>query len=332
MLSRRGFLGAVSVGPLIAPRSVRAQPARKIPLVACLWASAAAQVQPYRVEFEAGLQDRGWVAGRNIHLEHRYPDSTEAVDRLAKELVRLKPDVILAVTNPVIDVVRRITTSIPIVMLYVATPVEAGFIKTLGRPGTNLTGLSFDPSPELYAKDVEVLKEVAPRASRIGVLWNPQFYEISPAMRQYLDAVRAAGQRLALTLRFFPVTRLADVEILFSRIDDEHLDGMFVTSDPFVTFQHHRRIAELTAKRFPAVFVSREHVDAGGLLSYGPSLIRMPRYVAVYVDKLLRGARAADLPVEQPNVFELVVNLKTAKALGLTVPRSLLLRADHIIE
>jgi ABC-type uncharacterized transport system substrate-binding protein len=331
MLSRRRFLQTVSASLLAAPLAAEAQRGNT-PLVACLWGAPASLVQPYRMEFEAGLHERGWRVGRNINLEHRYPESPEAIPRLATELVGLKPAVIFAVTNPVIDIIRRITPTVPVVMLYAAAPVEMGFVRSMARPGTNLTGLAFDPTPELYGKVIEIFKEAVPKATRMGILWNPQFYEMSAAMRRYLDAVRAAGQRFSLTLRFFPATGLQELEALLAGIDKEHLSGMFVMPESFLTFKHQHRIAELTAKKFPTIFVYREHVDAGGLLSYGPSIIKMPRYAAGHVDKLLRGASVTELPVEQPSVYELIINLKTAKALGLTIPQSLLARADHVIE
>jgi ABC-type uncharacterized transport system substrate-binding protein len=331
MLNRRRFLGAVSGAFFSAPVVIEAQRG-KIPLVACLWGSPANLVQPYRMEFETGLQERGWVADRNITLEHRYPESPEAIPRLAAELVALKPDIIFAVTNPVIDVIRGVTPSVPIVMLYAAMPVEMGFVKSMARPGTNLTGLAFDPTPELYGKVLEIFKEAVPRTTRVGILWNPHLYDMSAGMRRYLEAVRAAGRRLSLTLRFFAVTGLGELETLIAGVDKQHLSGMFILPDSFLTFKYQHRIAELTAKRFPTIFVYREHVDAGGLLSYGPSIIKMPRYAAGHVDKLLRGASVTELPVEQPSVYELVINLKTAKGLGLTIPQSVLLRADQVIE
>jgi putative ABC transport system substrate-binding protein len=218
-------------------------------------------------------------------------------------------------------------------MLYASDPVGNGFVKGISRPGTNITGLTFDPSPDLYAKNVELAKAALPRATRIGVLFNPQFYYKNAATKANLASVTEAVRQVGVAARLLPVANLAEIDATFRSLMRDRPDALVIVPDAFVTFQHVIEIARLTlAQRLPSVHAFSEYVHAGGLLSYGPSIIEQPRHAAGHIDRLLRGANPAELPVEQPSRFELAINLQTAKALGLTIPPSLLLRADQVIE
>jgi putative ABC transport system substrate-binding protein len=287
---------------------------------------------PYRRALEAGVAEFGWIEGRTVRFEHRFPDSPERIPALAAELVALRPAVIVAVVNPVIQAVMAATSTIPIVMVYAVDPVAAGLVTSIAHPGKNVTGLTFDAAPELFAKDIELLREALPKARRVAVVLDQEFYKTA-GMRRYTDAVRGAGQKLGLELRWWPITGAVDIEKAFSEIAAARVDAVYVLGDAFVSFRHYQLIGAQAAKaRVPSFYPFREWVDAGGLLSYGPNIADMPRYAAGHIDKILKGADPGSLPVEQPTKFELVINRKAAKALGLTIPQTLLLRADHVIE
>jgi putative ABC transport system substrate-binding protein len=287
-------------------------------------------VAPYSAAIEEGLRDLGYVEGRNIVVHRRYAESKpERLPGLAAELVRLKVDVIVATTNPTIAAAKRATTSIPIVMVIASDPVGTGFVASLARPGGNVTGVTLDTGPELNAKRVELLNAIIPRASRVAVLWNPSF----PGAVESWNAAENAARRLGIPVRSVEIRGLDDFEAAFATMVRERAEGVVLVSSGPVAFTRRRHIVGLAAQaRLPAAHGLREWVDDGGLMSYGPSLIDLWRRSATFVDKILRGAKPGDLPVEQPTKFELVINLKAAKALGLTVPQSLLLRADQVIE
>ncbi len=223
---------------------------------------------------------------------------------------------------------KKATSTIPIVMVYGAEPVGAGFIASLGCPGGNLTGGSGDPTPEVYGKNQEFLKQVIPGASPVGFLWNPAFVGAAP----YVKAAEDAAQQLGVRLQSVQVRVPSDFEGAFASMLKERADGILVLAEP-LTFASRRHIADLAVRyRLPVVSSHREFADAGGLMSYGATLRDFWRRAAVYIDKILKGAKPSDLPVEQPTKFDLVINMKTAKALGLTIPQSLLGRADEVIE
>ncbi|MBI4587724.1 MAG: ABC transporter substrate-binding protein [Candidatus Rokubacteria bacterium] len=322
----------VALGILATPLSAGAQQPGRVPRIGILLPGSPptpATPLPTLEAFLQGLRDLGYVEGRNVALEYRWAEGKlDPLSDLAAELVRLKVDVIVTHTAPAIQAAKKATSTVPIVMAAVGDPVVTGLVASLARPGGNITGLSL-LAPELAGKRLELLKETLPKLSRVAVLWN----SASPAMvhtfRQALVAAETLGVKFqSLEVQGDPT----DFERAFSAITRERPDGLFVTLDPF-TSRHRGRIAELAAKhRVPAMYELREFVDAGGLMAYGPSSRDLWRRAATYVDKILKGAKPADLPVEQPTKFELVVNLKTAKALGLTIPQSVLIRADHVIQ
>jgi putative tryptophan/tyrosine transport system substrate-binding protein len=278
---------------------------------------------------DEGLRELGYVEGRNIVVERRFADGKqERLPALAAELVRLKVDVIVTGSNPVVAAVKQATTTIPVVMAVSRDPVGAGFIASLARPGGNITGLSNDPTPEILGKNLELLKEAVPGVSRVAFLWNP----VPPGAGTYRDVVESAARRLGVTFQSVEVRGRNEFEGAFAAMVRERAGGVVVAGDP-VTFGARSQVVLLAARnRLPAMYVQREFVEGGGLMSYGPNIAHQFRRAAVYVDKILKGAKPAALPVEQATRFELVINLKTAKALGLTIPPSVLLRADEVIQ
>jgi len=281
-----------------------------------------------RAAFLEGLRDLGYVEGRNLVIESRYTGgSPERAPAAAAELAALKLDVIVATNTPNALAAKHATRTIPIVFPAASDPVTSGLVISLARPGGNVTGLSF-LSAELVGKHLELLKQALPAVSRVAVLWEPGERPEKDMLRGADGAARALGLRL----HFVEVPRPDDFDRAFSEVTGARVGALaFVSSGMF--FVQQRRLLDLVAKhRLPTVWPWREAVDAGGLMSYAPHLPDLFRRAATYVDKILKGARPADLPVEQPTKFELVINLKTAKALGLTIPQSVLGRADHIVE
>jgi putative tryptophan/tyrosine transport system substrate-binding protein len=279
--------------------------------------------------FVEGLRDRGWIEGRNLVIEYRWAEGRpERLSRLADELVRLKVDVIVTLGTPPSVAAKNATQVIPIVMVSAADPVRLGLVASLGRPGGNVTGTSFDVGLEVFGKQLELFKEALPKLRRVAILSNAG----NPAQEIAVGNVKVAAQSLGLQLQHLPVHRPTDFDAAFGAMRNKHADGLLVLVDAF--FQLHRaRLADLAAKnRLPSMFGFREFVDAGGLMSYGPSASDIFWRAAGFVDRILKGARPGDLPVEQPTRFELVINLQTAKALGLSVPQPLLLRADQVVE
>ena len=313
-----------------------------------LAASLAADAQPtgkvYRIGFiltatpdetghlikalNEGLRELGYVEGRNVVFERRFAEGRqERLPALAAELVRLKVDVLVTGSNPVVAAVKQVTATIPVVMAVSRDPVGAGFIASLARPGGNITGFANDPAPEIVGKNVELLKEAVPRVSRVAFLWNP----VPPGAGTYKNAVESAARNLGLTFQSVEVRGRDEFEGAFAAMVRERAN-VVVAADP-VTFGPRSQVVLLAARsRLPAVYGVRELAEAGGLMSYGPNIADQFRRAAIYVDKILKGAKPADLPVEQPMKFELVINLKTAKALGMTMPPSLLLLADEVIQ
>jgi ABC-type uncharacterized transport system substrate-binding protein len=276
-----------------------------------------------------GLQDLGYVEGRNLVIERRYsPEGkAEELPELAADLVRIKVDVIVAGGSLTPHAAKQATTTIPIVMANHGDPVGSGLVASLARPGGNITGLSL-LSAELVGKQLELLKASVPRMVRVIILWNPT----SQTHPRLLNEADAAARVLGLRVQRVPASGLNDYERAFSATAQARANAALVLGDPI--FWYHRSwIAELaTNSGLPTMFGQREHVEAGGLMSYGADLRDNYRRAAAYVDRILKGAKPADLPIEQPTKFELVINLRTAKALKLTIPPSLLLRADQVIE
>jgi putative ABC transport system substrate-binding protein len=280
--------------------------------------------------FRQGLHELGWIEGRNIALEPRWTgEKPETLRALAAELVRLRVDVIVANGSPMIRAANQATTTIPIVMAASgADPVAAGFVASLARPGGNITGLSL-LSAALDGKRLELLKEVVPGIRHVAVLQNPDFPE---ATNRWRDA-EGAGKSLGVRLQAWEVRSPKEIETAFSAMDRARPKALLVFSDPSVLERHRGRIIALAVKyRLPAIYPWRSYVEEGGLMVYGPNLLDMHRRSATFVDKILKGAKSAELPVEQPRNFELVINLKTAKQIGLTIPQTVLYRADKVIR
>jgi putative tryptophan/tyrosine transport system substrate-binding protein len=280
--------------------------------------------------FRQGLQELGWVKDRNISLHARWAGEKEkSLDELAAELVGLKVDVIIAIGSPVIEAAKKATSTIPIVMAASgADPVTAGFVKSLARPGTNITGMTL-LSTELSSKRLELLKDVLSDSKRIAILRNPEF----PAVAVQWKETEAAAESLGLQLHPYDTTNRRDIDNAFKAMATTGTRGLVVFSDPVLLERNRSLIISLASKyRFPAVYPWRNYAEEGGLMSYAANLNEMHGRSATYVDKILKGAKPADLPVEQPTKFELVINLKTAKQLGLTIPSGVLARADRVIK
>jgi len=323
-VQRRAFLVTLAGGIVVAPLAVEAQPAAKVYRIGFL-----SQGQPPKAFLEAlqqGLRERGYAEGRNLVWEFRSTDgSLDQLPQFAEDLVRLKVDVILARSSSGAMAAKRATTSIPIVFFVVYAPVEIGLVPSLGHPGGNITGVAINVS-DMVAKRVQLLKELVPTLKRVAMLSHPPH----PTNAMQLQGAMAAARTLGLQFEEVPVRGPDDFASALKAL--RGIDGVLNADNPlFVT--HRVRLAEAVAgSRLPAIYPARLYVEAGGLMSHGPNLPDLWRHAAVYVDKILKGAKPADLPVEQPTTFELVINLKAARALGLTIPQSLLQRADQVIE
>ena len=313
---------------LLAPLASDAQPTGTVYRIGFLGNSTAALEANLVGPFREGLHDLGYDEGRNVLIEYRWAEGKyERFPALIAELIALKVDVIVTAGTPATLAVKKATTSVPLVMVAVGDPVGTGIVASLNRPGGNITGLT-SISPELEGKRLELLREVVPKLSRVAVLWNP----VSPFQVIAEKEVRAAAQVLRMNVLSLGVRTPEELKDALAAIARERPGALLVLADRL--FLHNRaRIMEFAAQnRLPGVHAYRELVEAGGLMSYGPSYAGMHKRAATYVDKILRGASPADLPVERPATFELVVNLKAAKALGLTMPQSVLLRATEVIQ
>jgi putative ABC transport system substrate-binding protein len=311
---------------LAVPRPVEAQVAGRIPRIGLI--NEFTPAHPFTAAFQQGLREHGYVEGKSIAVEYRHAHGVlDRVSNFAIELLRLKVEVLVVGGTMSAQLAKAQTTTVPIVFATSGDPVSSGVVASLARPGGNATGISLI-SPELSGKQLGLLKEAVPKASRVGVLYNP----VNPAAGDALKVTREAAHALALDLQLLGVSQPKDLPDAFSTLTAWRAGGVLVLADPFLGNEI-QQISSLAAKsRLPAMYVRGEFAEAGGLLAYGPSFSDNYRRAATYVDKILRGAKPADLPVEQPTKFELVINAKTAKALGLMIPRSLLARADQVIE
>jgi putative ABC transport system substrate-binding protein len=326
-MDRRTFIASMVGAVLAAPLAAEAQQAGKVYRVGLLWESPA--VFPDAIEaFRQGLRDLGYVEGRTIAIEYRWAEGKpERMRELAEELVRLKVDVIIAPSSVYVGAAKRATTTIPIIFMSHADPIGSGHVASLARPGGNITGLSLMMT-ETSVKGLELFKEAVPGLARVAVVWDPA----TPSHEPALKAVEAAGPALGLRIQPVAVRSATEFDGAFSAIVRERAGGVLVLSTPFF-IAGAKRLAELAmTHKLPSLFGPRHHVESGGLMSYSPDRADQWRRGAIYVDKILKGAKPADLPVQQPTKFELVINLKTARALGLTVPPSLLQRADQVIQ
>ena len=305
-----------------------AQQRGKVPRIGFLAAPSPSFFSTRMNAFREGLYDLGHVEGKNIAIEYRYAGGKlDRLPALAAELVRLKVDVIVTSSAPGAVAAKHATGTIPVVFVTAGDPVGMGLVTSMARPGGNITGLTTH-APELSGKRLELLKEVVPRITRVAVLWNPS----NPGFSEMLKEMQAASQAHALQLQSLEVRSLEDFEAAFESITRGDSHAIIVVSDPFLN-THHRLILDLVVKhRLPAMYGGPEVVEAGGLMSYGPGFSDQYRRAATYVDKILRGMKPADLPVERPMKFELVINLKTAKQIGLTIPESVLYRVDRVIK
>jgi putative ABC transport system substrate-binding protein len=328
MISRRTF-GKLTLGVLATPGVSSAQPARKVSTIGVLSATSADYALPYIEMGRQGMRDLGYVEGRDFVPELRFADfkGPDRLRELAIELVHLKPDVVVVVGDRAVEAVKQATTTIPIVMVSAGDPVRSGFVTSIARPGGNITGLS-SQLPELNAKELALLKEALPKASRFAVLWNPK----SSGGGLGVKAMQAAAPQLGIGLQSLEVRAPEELEPAFAAMAQASVAGFVVLTDP-LTFSRRKEILALATKhRLPGMYEVREFVDEGGMMSYGPSLRDLMRRAPTFIDKLLKGAKPADLPIEQPNKFEMVMNLKAAKAFGVTIPPSLLARADQVID
>jgi len=328
MIDRRVFMGALTGGLLAAPHAVGAQPGKKAPHVGLLYPLSRPQVTAVVDALEAGFRDLGYVPGKNIDLDYRWAEGkAERLPVLAAELVSLKVDLIVTVATQATLAAKSSTTTIPIVMVYVADPVGTGIVSSLAHPGGNVTGLGVQWE-ELSAKLPELIKEAFPRTSRVAVLADPN----NPGYTVYRAAIGDAARKLGLQLAAYDTRTLDELEAAFPAMIRDRVHALVVPIQPF-TYQHRQRITDLAAKhRLPAIYGVRLFVQAGGLMSYGVNENDVHRRAAYFVDRILKGAKPADLPVERPTRFELVINLRTARALDLVIQPALLGRADEVIQ
>jgi putative ABC transport system substrate-binding protein len=328
VVDRRWFVGIIVGTVLLEASSAYAQLSTKIPRIGVLFTGTPATAAQSSEAFNQGLRERGYVEGKNVVVERRFGDAKpERLSELAAELARLKVDVIVTPTDEAIAAIKRQTQTIPIVMTASTDPVATGFVSSLAHPGGNVTGLT-SLFPELSAKKLELLREAVPSLSRVAIMWNP---DIRGALLDY-KATEEAARSLHMQLQSVEVSSIDDIDRAFVAFTTGRAEALIVVPST-ITLDNRVQIANLAQKnRLPAMYGGRAFADAGGLMAYGSSLSDRWRHAATFVDKILKGAKPGDLPVEQPTKFELIVNLKTAKALGLTMPPSLLRRADEVIQ
>jgi ABC-type uncharacterized transport system substrate-binding protein len=318
----------LALGIFLTPLAAEAQPVGKIPRIGLLSSFSPSDAALWHQAFRQGLRDLGWVEGKNISIEYRYAEGrNDRLPDLAADLVLLKVDIIVTAFTPDALATKRATRTIPIVVASAGDPVTTGLVESLARPGGNITGLS-TMSPDLAGKRLALLKEIVPTLSSLAVLWIPQ----SPTSALNWKEIQLPARELGIQLHSLEVRSSNDFDKAFEDAIKARAGALAITPDPLFG-RNLKRIVDFAAKsRLPSIFHVREFVDAGGLVAYGPDRSDSFRRAAGYVDKILKGAKPADLPVEQPTKFELVINAKTAKALGLTIPQALLLRADRVIE
>jgi ABC-type uncharacterized transport system substrate-binding protein len=325
-MKKAALLSILLVAVLLAVAVIaEAQQPRKVPVIGYLTLASASSNLPRREAFREGLRNLGYVEGQNIIIEYRYAESrAERLHELAADLVGLKVDIIVAGGTQVNLAAKKATGTIPIVMANADDPVGSGLVESLARPGNNVTGLS-TMSVELGGKRLELFREAFPKVRRLAVLW----YTVSnPAFRE----TQAAAQNLGFRILSLEVRGPEDFDSAFALVTKDRSDGLFPVTSAFMSANRKRIVEFATRNRLPALYSNEEYVEEGGLISYAANVHEMHRRAATYVDKILKGARPAELPVEQPTKFELVINLKTAKQIGLTIPPNVLARADRVIK
>jgi putative ABC transport system substrate-binding protein len=325
-MDRRAFIGGLAGAAVLSPAAASAQRPAKARRIGVLMTTTPVAAAHIVVAFADALKQLGHVDGKNVVIEYRWAEGRrERFAEMAADLVRQKVDVIVASSQAPALAAKRATTTIPIVMVNVTDPVEAKLVASLARPGGNITGLSQQLTAEIRAKQLQLLKETLPRLARLAVLHSPS---TTVGLREY----EAAGQVLDVRVQFVEVRSRDDLGRAFTAMVRDRVDALVVPGDTFL-FTERQRVVELAREhRLPGIYALREYTEAGGLMSYSARLTEQFRRAAVYVDKILRGANPATLPVESPIDYELVINLKTAKALGLTIPPALLVRADQVIQ
>ena len=321
-MDRRAFVGAVAGSLVVRYSSVEAQPAAKVYRIGILTYATAEQYAPLLRELTEGLRGLGYVDGGNVVIEPHYGDGTlKSLSNLAADVVRSRADVIIAGSNPVTAAAKSATATIPIVMVATFDPVGAGLVASLARPGGNITGLTVDASPEMIAKNLGVLTEIIPGLSRVGILRQVD----------YGMGLEGAAKQLNVSLHFIDIGTLDELENAFSALSGKRVGAVMVIGPMF--YIRRKEVAALAIKyRLPAMHALREYAQAGLFVTYGANLADLYRRAAGYVDRILKGAKPGNLPVEQPTKFDLVINLNTAKLLGVAIPQSVLLRADEVIR
>jgi putative ABC transport system substrate-binding protein len=329
-MRRREFITVLSSATVAWPLSAKARQGKKVPRIGVLWHAGSAEEEGvYFAALRQGFRDLAYIEGESITLEHRFPaEQYERFNAFAAELVGLKVDVIVAVTRPAAAAAQRATTTIPIVFLLVPDPVGMKFVESLARPGGNITGLS-QMATDIIGKRLELFKETIPGLSTLALLLNPS----DPALaRRNVEEAKPAAARLNISVHPIEVRRPEEFTAAFAAIDRLRVDGIFTGIDPML-YNERKRIAEMASlRRLPTMMHIGEMVYDGGLMTYAPNYPALFRRTAAFVDRILKGEKPAELPVEQPTKFELIVNLKTAKALGIIVPPTMLARADEVIE
>ena len=320
-----GYIVILALGALTVAPAADAQPRPKVPKIGVLAISSPSYGTPLLEAFRQGLRELGYG---DVVIEARWAEGRfERLPDLAAELVRLKVDIIISAGTAGPLAAKHATSTIPIVMVGAGDPVTSGLVASLARPGGNVTGLSMT-APELGGKRLQLLKEAVPGLSRVAVLWNP----FNPDSTFVVRGTEIAARRLGIQVQSLEVRRPEDFDSVFARIISGRADALMTVDDPLI-FVHAPRIVDFAAKsRRPAIYGAKEYVEGGGLMAYGPRSAEAFRRTLNYVDRILKGAKPADLPVEEPRRFELVINSHTAKALGLTIPQSLLLQADRVLE
>jgi len=326
-VDRRAFLGTIAGSLLAAPLAAEAQQAGKIFRVG--YVSPTSGIGPIGLAFNRSLRDSGLIEGENVLVDRQFMGGREDQYPAVLGDLERRVDVIVVTGPPAALAAKKVVTRVPVIFAAVGDPVAIGLVQSLAEPGGNFTGVAFDVSPDIAIKRLGLLKEVFPGLVRVAALWSSHDPVGIPTLRPLEDA---AAPRLPAPVRAFDVRRPEDFDGVFRLIVSERLNGLLVIGGP-VNVIHQKRIIEFTAShRLPAISISRDYVDEGGLMSYGPSLADNIGHAATYVAKIRKGAKPADLPVEQPSKFDLVINLETAKALGLTIPPSLLGRADEVMQ
>jgi putative ABC transport system substrate-binding protein len=326
-MKRRAFIAGLGGAAAAWPLTAFAQQPTKVARIGFLGVGPPSAWANQIAAFRAGLADAGRIEGKNIAVDFRWADQVDQLPALAADLVKANVDVILAPASTEVEPARQATGTIPIVFAQHADPMGLGYIESLAHPGGNITGVSMVLT-ELSAKALEIFKDAIPHAVLVGVLWNPT----TPSHVQVLKAVQQSANQLGIRLLMTPVQSVADFKEVFATLERERADGFLVPSSPLTNSQRAPLAALARMHRLPGIFANKENVEAGGLMSYGADFNYMYRHAALYVDKILSGERPADIPVEQASKYELVINLKTAKALDISIPPSLLARADEVIE